>query len=94
MTRLLAPVLLSTLLAGCAGLATPREPVVQHTLAEDDAVKIDELRVRGQVQRLQVTPKTAGAPAYDIVPDNRQSATTASGARDATGQRVWTLFSF
>jgi hypothetical protein len=90
-TVLLVPALL---LSACARLAAPGEPAVQHAQVEDDAVKIDELRVRGQVQRLQVTPKTAGAPAYEIVPDRRQNAGTASGTHDATGQRVWTLLSF
>jgi len=89
-----AALALATLLAGCSSLGLPQEPAVQQLHAEDDAVKVDELRVRGQVQQLKVTPKNSSAPAYEIVPDHRQSAGTASGARDATGQRVWTLFSF
>ena len=30
----------------------PTEPKVQHTVIEDDHVRIEELRVRGQVQRI------------------------------------------
>ncbi len=55
---------------------------------KDDAVLIDELRVRGETKRLSVTPKNA--PAYQIAPE--------SGSKpldDKTqGQRTWRLFSF
>ena len=68
------------------------EPVVQRLVAEDDNVRIEELRVRGQTRSITVRSKTPGARPYEII--------TADGARDlsqdrrATGQRVWHLFSF
>ena len=34
----------------------PAEPNVKHTVIEDEGSKIDELRVRGQAQRIVVTP--------------------------------------
>jgi len=84
----------AVLLTGCAAWVSTAEPRVQHTVLEDSAVKIDELRVRGQVQRLQVAPKAASAPAYEILPEHRNGGPTASGAHDGAGQRGWTLLSF
>jgi hypothetical protein len=68
------------------------EPSVQRIRIEDDAVRIDELRVRGQTQKISVKPKLAGAKAYDIVPG--AAGSDPSLHRDSTGQRVWNLFSF
>jgi hypothetical protein len=70
----------------------PPEPAVRRTVAEDDAVRIEELRVRGEVKSIVVHNKFGGGSTYEIVP--------ASGARDPSqpggndGQRVWNLFSF
>jgi len=50
------------------------EPNVKHTVIEDDGARIDELRVRGQMQRITVTPKGAIKKSYEIIP--------ADGARD------------
>ena len=70
----------------------PPEPAVQRQVLEDDNVRIEELRVRGVNQRLVVQPKTAGARAYEILPEEPGRDTTAS--RGAAGQRVWRLLSF
>ena len=76
---------------GAAVHAEP-EPAAQRLVAEDDQVRIEELRVRGQTRSLTVRSKTAGVKPYEII--------TADGARDlsqdrrATGQRVWHLLSF
>ena len=85
------------LLTGCAGqpsrgLADPSEPLVQNLVSEDDQVRIAELRVRGQTQRITVQPKGSAAPAYEINPPTAGSEP--SQARDGSGQRVWRLFSF
>jgi hypothetical protein len=79
-------------LSGCAMLPHGTEPVTERLSSEDDQVRIDELRVRGQTQRLTVQPKQ-GSRAYDIVPlaggqdPSQQRATTA-------GQRLWPVLSF
>ena len=58
----------------------------------DDGVRIEELRVRGETQRIVVRSKVGGARAYEILP--------AGGGRDlsqdkrAIGQRVWSVLSF
>ena len=85
------------LLAGCAGQATrgladPGAPLVQNLVSEDDQVRITELRVRGQTQRITVQPKDSAAPAYEINPP--AAGGDPSQARDGSGQRVWRLFSF
>ena len=60
--------------------------------ARDDAVRIEELRVRGQVQRILVTPKVAGARPYDIVPAD--ASRDSSQHRGLAGQSLWHVFSF
>jgi hypothetical protein len=68
------------------------EPAVQRTVSEDDHVRIEELRVRGQTQRVVVRSKTPGVAPYEIL--------TTEGGRDlsqdkrANGRRVWHILSF
>ena len=64
----------------------------QHLVSEDDHVRIDELRVRGQTQRLSVQNKGSGAPSYDILAPT--GGHDPSKNRDAAGQRVWPVLSF
>lgn len=74
--------------------AGPAEPAVQRSVTEDDAVRIEELRVRGQTQSITVTNKQRAlrGTQYEVMPP--------SGARDpsqkgqAGGQRVWRLFEY
>jgi hypothetical protein len=67
------------------------EPAVERHVSEDDQVRIEELRVRGQTQRIVVHSKI-GARVYEVLP--------APGSRDlsqdkrAIGQRVWSVLSF
>jgi hypothetical protein len=68
------------------------EPETRRVVLEDDAVRIEELRVRGQVLRISVTPKAAGARPYEIVPAD--ASRDLSQQRGLTGQRLWNLFSF
>jgi hypothetical protein len=62
------------------------EPKVEHLVAEDDGVRIEELRVRGQTQRIVVTPKKGGTR-YEILPADDKN-------RAAAGQRVWHVLNF
>ncbi len=75
-----------------AAPAAVGEPEVRRVVLEDDAVRIEELRVRGQVQRISVTPKTPGSRPYEIVPAD--ASRDLSQQRGLTGQRLWNLFSF
>ncbi len=93
----LRPIALAALLLPLAAMAqdgAPRggEPVVERKVIEDDGVRIEELRVRGETQRIVVRSKVGGARAYEILP--------AGGGRDlsqdkrAIGLRVWSVLSF
>ena len=61
-----------------------------HVL-EDEHVRIEESRARGQLQRVTVRNKQSGT-AYEIIvsPGGRDP----SQARGASGQRAWSLFDF
>ena len=73
---------------------TPAEPTVQRSVIEDDAVRIEELRVRGLTTSLVVKPRHA-AP-YEVVPTpgGRDPSHGRGGSQGAAGQRVWNLFKF
>ncbi len=62
------------------------------TVIEDDGVRIEETRLRGQAQRIVVQSKVGGVRAYEIIvaPGGRDP----SQDRGATGQRAWSLFNF
>ncbi|MCC7101179.1 MAG: hypothetical protein IT500_16485 [Rubrivivax sp.] len=93
---LLAPGLATAQLTGdaAAGVVTPRggEPAVQHIVTEDEGVRIEELRVRGQVQRIVVQSKLGQARPYEILPATQ--ARDLSQDKRAAGQRVWSVLSF
>jgi hypothetical protein len=62
---------------------------------EDDANRIDEVRVGGQTQSVTVQPK-AGAPAYQLQPDDLARSRPSESREGFSGrkQRVWNLFDF
>jgi len=97
--------LLAVLSAARAADATPAqperqqtgrdgEPKVQYTVIEDDATRIEELKVRGQTQRMTVTPK--GLKSYEILPadQGRDMSDSAGSQRGAAGKRVWRIITF
>lgn len=92
-------VALSCAIVGVAASAQtpkqPPEPKVQHIVVEDEAVRIEELRVRGLTQRVVVKPKNAAE--YEIVPaagGRDPSQNRANSLPGAGGQRVWNLLKF
>jgi hypothetical protein len=81
--------------AAAQDVRLPPEPNVQRIVLEDDAVRIEELKVRGQTQRVTVKPRHATA--YEIVPaaGGRDPSLNRAGQQPgAGGQRVWHLLSF
>ncbi len=72
------------------------EPDVKRTRIEDQGARIDELRVRGQTQRVVVTPKAPGSKPYEIIMGNAGQAVPdgTGGANSAAGKRVWSVLSF
>jgi hypothetical protein len=91
------PAIALLLLAPAAGaqVRDVPEPRVERTVIEDEGARIDELKVRGQVQRVVVKPKNAAE--YEIVtaPGGRDpSQNRANQQPGAGGQRVWNLLRF
>jgi len=95
------PLLVAALSCALAGPAPaqevklPPEPKVQRIVIEDDAVRIEELRVRGQTQRIVVKPKNAAE--YEIIPaagGRDPSQNRANSQPGAAGQRVWNILKF
>jgi hypothetical protein len=73
-----------------ASSAEPARPMKQ--IIEDDAVRIEETRLRGQTQRITVQSKLRGVQGYEIIlpPAGKDP----SQDRGAAGQRIWHLFDF
>ncbi|WP_200378220.1 hypothetical protein [Rubrivivax gelatinosus] len=74
-----------------ASARTP-EPAVQRQVSEDDNVRIEELKVRGQTQSITVRSKLPGVKPYEIVPSS--GARDPSQPGDPSGQRVWHMLTF
>jgi hypothetical protein len=77
----------------------PGEPEVQRNVIEDTGVRIDELRVRGQVQRITVSPKFGGKAKYEIITgggatDIPGGINAGRGAAGTAGKSAWNLFAF
>jgi hypothetical protein len=85
------------LLAALPALAqesTRPEPKIERIVLQDDNTRIEELRVRGQTQKVTVKPKNA--PEYEVItaPGGRDPSVGRAGNKDSTGQRVWNVFKF
>ncbi|MEK8031385.1 hypothetical protein AACH06_11200 [Ideonella sp. DXS29W] len=70
---------------------TAPEPQVIQQVTEDDQIRIEELRVRGQTKRLTVQPKIRGVGAYEIAPPEPGRAPADD---PKAGQRVWLSINF
>jgi hypothetical protein len=73
----------------------PGEPKVQRIRVEDAGSRIDELRVGGETQSIDVQPK-ANVPAYQVSPDagGRAGPAQRDAAPSAQGARTWKILSF
>lgn len=97
--KTLWPASLSLLLLATAAVraeeaAAPRpvpEPQVLQQVTEDDKVRIEELRVRGQTKRLTVQPKIRGVGPYEIAAPEPGRAPADD---PKAGQRVWLSITF
>lgn len=72
-----------------------KEPFVQRTVIDGKTTHIEELRVRGQLQKVTVSPKGAGAT-YEIITEAGSHALLPGPTNSvgASGQRVWNVFHF
>jgi hypothetical protein len=71
------------------------EPAIQRTVIEDRGTRIEELRVRGQLQKITVDLK-GHAPNYEILlGDGAHVVGDDPGtSRGSAGKRVWNLLRF
>lgn len=94
-----APAATATPVASAATEATAAtgagEPAVHRTVIEDGRTRIEELRVRGQLQHITVDPK-GRAPSYEIITGDgsRDLSEGTNTSRGATGKRVWNVLRF
>jgi hypothetical protein len=72
--------------------AAAARPASDLRVIEDDQVRIEETRLRGQLQRITVAPKgsTMGAYEINVGAGGRDPSQDKSGA----GQRVWSVLRF
>ncbi len=61
-------------------------------VVEDDNVRIEETRSRGQLQRITVHTRLGGARSYEIIVGS--PGRDPSQERGAAGQRAWSLLTF
>ncbi len=73
----------------------PGEQKIERIRTEDSAVRIDELRVGGQTQSIDVQPK-GNAPAYQVSPEAGGNANPAQRDAPAStkGVRSWKILNF
>lgn len=98
MSRVVVPSVVSCVLAVAvtAASAEPPEPRVERIVVEDDNARIEELRVRGQTQKIVVTPKNSSLTSYEITTGNasRDPSFGQGASRSVAGQRVWNILNF
>jgi hypothetical protein len=71
------------------------EPKVQRTLIEDGGTRIEELRVRGQLQQVVVSPKGGAKPYRILTGEGAHGVDDGTpSSRGGAGQRVWHVLSF
>ncbi len=72
------------------------EPDVKRTVIEDEGARIEELRVRGEAQRIVVTPKVGIRKSYEIMTGDasRDAFDGTGGSRSSAGKRVWNVLQF
>ena len=68
------------------------EPAVVRTVNEDESVRIEELRVRGQTRRVVVHSKLPGAPSYQI--GTSTDGRDLSQDRRTEGRSLWQVLAF
>ncbi|MFO1226650.1 hypothetical protein [Roseateles sp.] len=71
------------------------EPKIEQIVVEDDAVRIEELRVRGETRKVIVKQKHGPAPAYEVwAPETSRASAGGSEQNLTAGRRVWRVLDF
>lgn len=73
-------------------------PRIERLVQEDAGSRVDELRVGGQTQRIDVQTKS-GLPAYQVAPPDAPKgpaspADQRSGSNGSSGRSSWSFFQF
>ena len=84
-----APVLAEV---GAPAASVAAEPRVERIVKEDDHVRIEELRVRGMTQSIDVRSKAAGGVSHYQI--RTGDGSDAARERHGAGRSAWRLFSF
>ena len=79
--------------AGLSPADSAGEPRVSRQVAEDEHVRIEELRVRGESRQITVQPKLGGSRPYEIAPSSGALDPSQRGRR-APGTSQWRVLSF
>lgn len=65
---------------------------IERIREEDAGSRVDELRVGGQTQSINVQPKGGKMPSYEVKPGNAgKDGINQSGSDGTNGRRVWNL---
>ena len=65
---------------------------IERIREEDAGSRVDELRVGGQTQSINVQPKAGNMPAYEVKPGNAgKDGINQNGSDGTNGRRVWNL---
>ena len=72
----------------------PPEPKVERTVSEDDQVRIEELKVRGETKKVTVKNKNSRAPDYEIVVNDAGRESAGGSGKSGSGTRVWRILNF
>ena len=72
--------------------APAKTPSPDLRVVEDDHVRIEETRSRGQLQRVVVHTRLGGARSYEIIVGS--PGRDPSQERGAAGQRAWSVLNF
>ena len=76
-----------------APAAAPGEPKVSVNVAEDEQVRIEEVRVRGESRRIVVKSKLPGVAEYEIAPASAAVDPSQRGRRPP-GSSQWRVLAF
>lgn len=97
---LLTAALVSALGSASVWAAEPVEPAegkpdakIERLVGEDDHIRIEETRVRGETQRIVVKLKGSGGREYEIVPSTG-AADPSQRQKAPAGTAFWRLLSF
>ena len=80
-------------LASSDDTASP-ERKVEHIQHQDQSVTIDELRVGGQTQSIEVKPSNDKLRPYQVQPDKADAGISDKSTSKSLTNRSWKLFNF